>query len=579
MEPQDSFAAHNHPAPAHENSNVKEPAVGTVGNSSPEETLMETDDHNDDAVQPNAAGFDRIDDETYDGPVFWNPNDQTVVEVPIDDNEDVIVDDEMSMDEDDDQDDTKDKNNDLFTNETNAAPDRSRVQLMSHTGPVYAVAAHRLEGSSSQASNLVIVSGGGDDKAYLHHITTPATAATTTTATSPITTHSQWLEHAHSDSVSCVALNLPFLSSTDAHPTPRLIAVGAFDGSLVLYHADTGTTFWTIDAGPSDIEWLCFHPKGGTVLLAGSATDATIWMYHVTLQRCLQVFVGHDQAVTAGAFSPDGKWALSASADGTVRIWAPKTGVCKHVFRLAPSSSTSQPPPASSSVPGVTCLATHGGTDGQLILVGTEDGQAHVCHLGTKKVVASLRHYELPTTPHATSGAAPDDEHDGDDDAAAVLELPMSVEAVGFASAAVNPHWCATGGVDGTLKIFDLANNGQCRQVCRLPSPPLSGDTMEEGGAGGGGITRLQWHPTLPLVVTASTTGIVAIWDARNGRLLQTLTGHTDTINDMTVQCSSSSNGGDGGNHTVIVTGSDDHSVRVFEVNVMELLQAAPATR
>lgn len=547
--------------------------AATTAASFQEETLMETENVNE-ATKQGTAGFDLIDDEAYDGPVFLNPNDQNVVEVPIDDDPD-----HMPMDEEDEEegnDDTNDNHNDTLLTEDNAVPDLSLVQLASHTGPVYAVAAH-LSNNNIASNHLVIVSGGGDDKAYLHHVTTTtptAAVSTTTTPTLTPTTRSQWLEHAHSDSVSCVALNAPFVSSTDPHPTPRLVAVGAFDGSLVLYQADTGAKFWTIDAGPSDIEWLCFHPKGGTVLLAGSATDATIWMYHVTLQRCLQVFVGHDQAVTAGAFSPDGKWALSASADGTVRIWAPKTGVCKHVFSFAPSSSSQQQQQHPSSAPGLTCLATHGGTDGQLILVGTEDGQAHVCHLGTKKVVASLRHYELPTT--HTSGAPDEDE---DAAAAAVLELPMSVEAVGFASAVVNPNWCATGGVDGTLKIFDLANNGQSRQVCRLPSPPLSGDTMEEGGSsgGGGGITRLQWHPTLPLVVTASTTGVLAIWDARNGRLLQTLTGHTDTINDMTVQCSSPTNGG--GNHAVIVTGSDDHSVRVFEVNVMELLQAAPATR
>jgi len=559
--------SHNNPDNANENNTVNNPTAAAA--SCNEETLMETEDHNnnnDDAAK-RGAGFDLLDDETYDGPVFWNPNDQNdLVEVPIDDDDDP---DHMPMDEEEDDNNDDDKNNDLVA-EDNAVPDMSHVQLMSHTGPVYAVAAHLLNDASSSttttSSHLVIVSGGGDDKAYLHHVTT----ATTSTPT----TRSQWLEHAHSDSVSCVALNAPFVSSTDAPPTPRLVAVGAFDGSLVVYHADTGTTVWTMEAGPSDIEWLCFHPKGGTVLLAGSATDATIWMYHVTLQRCLQVFVGHDQAVTAGAFSPDGKRALSASADGTVRIWAPKTGVCQHVFHFAPSAA---------AAPGLTCLATHGGTDGQLILVGTEDGQAHVCHIGTKKVVASLRHYELPTThTNGGGGGAPDD-------AEAVLEWPMSVEAVGFASAVVNPNWCATGGVDGTLKIFDLANNGQCRQVCRLPSVPLSGDgdAMEEqqgsgNASGGGGITRLQWHPTLPLVVTASTTGVLAIWDARNGRLLQTLTGHTDTINDMTVQCGSPSNGngdGGGGNHAIIVTGSDDHSVRVFEVNVMELLQTAPATR
>merc|ERR1711976_443964 len=44
------------------------------------------------------------------------------------------------------------------------------------------------------------------------------------------------------------------------------------------------------------------------------------------------------------------------------------------------------------------------------------------------------------------------------------MEYPMSVEAVGFSPS--QPNWCATGGVDGKLKIWDLTRDGQCRQVC-----------------------------------------------------------------------------------------------------------------
>jgi len=249
----------------------------------------------------------------------------------------------------------------------------------------------------------------------------------------------------------------------------------------------------------------------------------------------MQVFVGHESGVTAGSFTPDGRWAVSASSDGTMRVWAPRTGVSKHVFRLGEA--------------GLTCLAVNGGTDGQLVIVGAEDGQAHVCHIGTKKVVASLRHFEPPLF-----------NSENED-----MELPMSVEAVGFASAAVNPNWVATGGVDGVLKIWDLANDGQCRQVCH----PVSEDSNA------GGITRLVWHPTFPLVCTSSSDGNVRIWDARNGSLVQTLTGHSDMINDLDVSFIDAEN--EGGT-AVIVSGSDDKSVRIYEVVIKDaLFQSAQA--
>jgi angio-associated migratory cell protein len=412
--------------------------------------------------------------------------------------------------------------------------DMSRFQMTSHTDAVYAVAAAFFHNNGQFA----IISGGGDDRSYFHCI--PMTSPTTTTTT----TTSQLLPHLHSDTVSSVAFNLRYVSTNNdgAKTTPPLAAVGSYDGTIVIYDCvetndnrtaatSTALTFTqrlTFE-GPSDVEWLSFHPKGGTVLLAGSG-DGTVWMFHIPLQKCLQVFVGHEQAVTAGDFSPDGKWALTASADATLRIWAPKTGLNKHVFRFQTQA-------------GLTCLATNGGSDGMLVVVGGEDGLAHVCHIGTRKEIVTLSHFDPPSGP--TTHSRTNDDVDDD------LEFPMSVEAVGFAPSQSN--WCATGGVDGKLKIWDLTRDGQCRHVC---TPP------EMDPAAPDGITRLQWHPSLPMVFTASSSGVVRLWDARNGILLHTLTGGVEQINDMDIQFIPSSG------VAIIVTASDDKTLRVFELDV-----------
>jgi WD40 repeat protein len=214
------------------------------------------------------------------------------------------------------------------------------------------------------------------------------------------------------------------------------------------------------------------------------------------------------------------------------------------VFRFKTSTNN-----GAASAAGITCMSM-GGEDQQLVMVGAEDGQAHVCHIGTKKVVASLRHYQVPPNHRAAQG-------DDDDDMEA--ELPMSVEAVGFSP--INPHWCATGGVDGVLRIWDLTT-GQCRQVCQ--PPPVSGDVSSAASAPAsslGGITRLRWHPTLPTVVTCTTLGSGHVWDARNGQLLHTATGHTDVINDMSIVFNPQ------GGSATLVTAGEDHSIRVFELD------------
>jgi ribosome assembly protein SQT1 len=436
-------------------------------------------------VEPMVAHHQE-DDEFDDTPEFIDMNDAVEIQ----------VDDDMVMDEDDDDDVIVD---DKAVESNEPVVDMSNLKVESHTSSVYSVAC------SIENGQLSILSGGGDDKAFLYRSST-----------------SQQLPYNHTDSVSCVAFNMAYVSD-DLKKTPRLAAVGSYDGTIVLYDPESAEQKLKLE-GPSDVEWLCFHPKGGSVLLAGSG-DGTVWMFHIPLNRCLQVFVGHEQAVTAGCFSPDGKWAVSASADGTVRIWAPKTGVNKHVFRLGEA--------------GLTCMTNNGGSDGMLVMVGAEDGQAHVCHVGTKKVVATVRHFESPIT------AGEEDE---------VMEYPMSVEAVGFCPA--QPNWCATGGVDGCLKIWDLAIDGQCRQVC----------TPE--GEGTDSITRLKWHSKLPIVFTTTISGKVRMWDARNGCLLHTLTGHTDVINDMDIQFL------DNGT-AVIVSAGDDKSVRVFELDVNTIIQQA----
>ena len=456
---------------------------------------------------------EQVDMETEQAPVADQENLQEVDDVgefvDMNDVEEVQVDDENAPMDDDDDDDAV---------AVAAAPsepivDMSKAQVTTaHTDAVYAVASFLEPADGS----LTVVTGGGDDKAFLHKLGGQGG------------NQSQMLSFQHTDTVSSVALNTAFVSD-DLSKTPKFAAAAGYDGNICIYNPDTAALLHKLE-GPSDVECLAFHNKGGSVLLAGSG-DATLWMFHMSVSnsKCLQVFVGHEAAVTGCTFSKDGRWALSGSSDGTVRIWAPKTGLNKHTFRFVRQGQEAAP---------ITCMDT-GGAENQLILAGAEDGTAHVCHIATKKVVTSLRHYEIPLE-------LQNSENDQEE-----MELPMSVEAVGFSTS--NPNWVATGGVDGVLKIWDLSiGDGTCRHQCKTG--------MEHEG-----ITRLKWHPSLPVVFTSTSRGRIQVWDARSGSLLQTLTGHADSINDLDFQFTAAG-------VAVITTVSDDKSLRVFESNVPALL-------
>lgn len=46
----------------------------------------------------------------------------------------------------------------------------------------------------------------------------------------------------------------------------------------------------------------------------------------------MQSFTGHKGPITSAVFGADGKKLITASEDGTVRIWNPKTGVADTVI-------------------------------------------------------------------------------------------------------------------------------------------------------------------------------------------------------------------------------------------------------
>uniref|UniRef100_A0A6U2LRQ4 Uncharacterized protein n=1 Tax=Leptocylindrus danicus TaxID=163516 RepID=A0A6U2LRQ4_9STRA len=484
------------------------------------ESTNNTNDNNnnDDDAQMQ---MDVIPGEEEHEPAYIDP--ENTIEVDDDD------DDAMPMDDDDDDGKEETAEDDGIAEEETAEQRRKQSSIADmssfklgaddeqvHTDAVFAVSTCFI----AETQQLLIASGGGDDKAYVTIISNDGSKRVIHCA------------YNHTDSVSCTSFNVNKHNKGNV-----MLAVGSFDGTVQLYDltailaADAATDADTANIvqpvrqldGPSDVEWIAWHPKGGTVVLVGSS-DGTLWMWFVSNGKCLQVFVGHEGEVNAGCFTVDGKWAVSCGSDATLRVWAPKTGLSRYVFRNGSDVRFSDGAP-------LLCLDVGGGTDQQLAIAGAADGLAWIVHLGNKRVITSLMH------------------------CAAGGEL-ASVEAVGFAPAAVNANWVATGGVNGDLKIWDLTNN-QCRQTCS------HGEKVA--------ITRMKWHSTMPLIYTAASDGALRLWDARSGILLHKMTGHLDVVNDLDVKFGAVQSG----EPDIVVAGSDDRTVRGFLVDVAKCLQAA----
>jgi WD40 repeat protein len=136
-------------------------------------------------------------------------------------------------------------------------------------------------------------------------------------------------------------------------------------------------------------------------------------------------------------------------------------------------------------------------------------------------------------------------------------EAVLSVECVGFANG--EWKWVASGGMDKNLKVWDTMT-GTVR--CTCPH--------------GGSVVALVWHSSLPIVCTAALDNVVRLWDARNGALLQELTGHNDLVINIDMVPITAENRIEGcGDATdMIVSVSDDKTARIFMINVNALVAA-----
>ena len=102
------------------------------------------------------------------------------------------------------------------------------------------------------------------------------------------------------------------------------------DGTIRLWHIDTGKQLHELTAHPNSVNSMAFSPDSQT--LASSGYDTTIRLWDVNTGKHLHTFTGHEGGVNSVSFSPDGQTLASGSMDGTIRLWGVDTGKHLHTF-------------------------------------------------------------------------------------------------------------------------------------------------------------------------------------------------------------------------------------------------------
>jgi WD40 repeat protein len=253
----------------------------------------------------------------------------------------------------------------------------------------------------------------------------------------------------------------------------------------------------------------------------------------------LGTLLGHADAVTAVAITPDGAQAISGSADKTLKVWDLKSG--RDVLTLTGHRS---------SVTAVTvtpdgALAISGSNDWKLRIWALKAGQVRTLsgHKGRVTAVAVT-----PDGTQAISGSY--------DKTLKVWDLKTGQEVRTLSghegritTVALTPDGAQaiSGSDDNTLKIWDLKTG----QVVRT----LSGHKRR--------VTAVAVMPDGAQAISGSLDRTLKVWDLKIGQEVPRLRGHRAGVRGVAVTSD--------GLH--VISGSNDHTLRVRDFKSGEDLQ------
>ncbi len=259
-----------------------------------------------------------------------------------------------------------------------------------------------------------------------------------------------------------------------------------------------------LEAQSSAANAVAFSPDGRYALFASS--DKSVRLYDVDAGRDLRRFIGHTASVWCVAFSPDGKRALSGSADATVRLWDVETG--REIKRLTGHEALVTT--VAFAPDGRKALS--GGYDHNVILWDLEggrperewEGQArYVNHVafspdGRRALVAaekSLRLWDISTGQE-------------------IGRFDGHTSSVIAATFSADGRRLLSGGDDRTVRLWDAETRRELKTFT----------------GHGGYVKDVAFSPDGKQVLSAGADGAVRLWDTDSGKELRKFTKHADTV-------------------------------------------------
>ncbi len=304
-------------------------------------------------------------------------------------------------------------------------------------------------------------------------------------------------------------------------PGGRRLATGSEDGTVRLWDLDAGEPVVARELRGHDdtVFGVGFGPDGRWLATSSADGTARLWpLDEANPEAGARVLRGHEGDVTWVTFSPDGQWLATGSIDGTARLWPAETGdpvldpwvLPGHEgqawsLAFSPDGRRLASGGADRTVRlwDLEALAA-GGNPGSLVHA-LNGGQVSAVRFdpGGRWLAAGIWDGTARLWDLDALGSDP-----GQNGDLAAAERILAGHGQGVSALAFDPEgrWLATGGQDGSVRLWDLAGDGP------------AGTAAFAWQAHEAGTNALAFNPDDPRwLASGGTDGAVRLWDLESG--------------------------------------------------------------
>jgi WD40 repeat protein len=302
-------------------------------------------------------------------------------------------------------------------------------------------------------------------------------------------------------------------------------------------HPPGGPMVRTFEGHMCWVHAVALTPDGRYAISASG--DGTLRVWDLENNRPARIFTGHTAPVRTLALTPDGRHVVSASVDRTLRVWDLESG--QSVYTLEGHNT----PVLIVAITRDGRRAVSASSDGMLRVWDLESGQS-VCklegHLGSVNAVA--------VTPDDHRGISASSDHTlrvWDLESGQLLHtLEGHLGSVNAVAVTPDGNCAISASSDHTLRVWDL-DSGQMVRT-------LAGHR--------GWVTALAVTPDARRAISGSADHTLRMWDLKRGQCLRTLEGHTNSVTTVVLMPD--------GSH--VISGSSDHTLRTWDLRTSQSL-------